>query len=1174
MRTRALSLWMMGSVVSGTLMSCGDPQAPPPPASGDAGTPIDAWAGGTVNLGREVTLRVPASSLPRDTRIAIARLGEVPQGGAGSFQPFGQGYELTPHGTEFALAQPARISVAVDRAALSARGLDARTAQLFHYDEAEERYVAVAGVIEESGALVASIEHFSKYVVMAQAQAVGAPGPAVALQAPVPNQVRAGSPIYLRATVLPAAGTAIAAVRVHYRKLHPVGQLYELGVMTPDRSPATPGPNTYGYLVPAAALGAGDLAAGDDFEWYVEATDSLGVTRTLAATPMTRDVTRSYAAGTLALEPATLEISSGFEKWLPLMAQDDAGDAYQLVPESVAVTSCPGAPGAPPALVGAADDQRASGIHFKAMGACAGVLSAGASGEVATAAVTVRGGQLAAIALYKYERVGGTEVRTRLEGTHEIKEGHTLELDALGSDAYGNTMQVNVSWQADAALGAIDGGGRLSTLDGSGFGKVTASVGGVGGVSAVQWVNVMGRSWQSKGAALNGATGQTWVTTAYPLMGYSMRDHAVRLRDGRVLAVGRGASQLYHPGDGNWTAIPAPWVGRMAFEVGELASGKVLTCGGFYSHHISATEVFDPQTNSWRSVAPLILGRNAHRLIALPDGRMLAIGGVDYFGARRAEVEAYDEVANRWIATPPMRIPRSNFGASLLDGGRVLVTGGYAVAGVESSAELRDPATGEWTATPPMLQGRANHIQVTLLNGKVLVAGGYGAAALSSAELYDPVTNTWTAVASMHRFRSGAAATLLPDGKVFVVGGSDGSAANATADLYDPVANTWTLIPMLYARYVPAATLLASGRVLVTSYAEGVAEIYLPSQPAPAPSLVSHGADVLVAWHEPNALANRVHVQRWTGTAWVPEGSGPVSSLGLEASWPRLAVHPLSGARQLVWQEQGTRASEIQVRRWNGAAWAQDVAGSLNVDPARDAVTPAIGFVGPTPHVTWSERDAAGRFQIYVRRWNGATWTQLGGSLNREPASSATAPSIAAFEGVPYVAWREEIAGVSHLFVSYWDGAAWTPAGNVLNSPGLAQASELSLHSDGETLSAVWRETLGVGRVHLARWDGGGWQEVGSPYIGMSGRTTAAPRLDSLGGIAYVAFREGLGSVAQAVVIHRRAVAGWARNGGSLNIDPARDAFAPALTFSGSTPFAAWAEANGTTHSIYVKALE
>lgn len=1138
------------------------------------GAEISAWAGGVVSYGNEVRLHVPAGSMERDARIAIARLASVPAiarvadggGGGDGFLPSGQGYELTPHGTAFALARPAKISIEVEVAALTARGLDPRTAQLFHYDEEARRYVNVAGALEGQ-ALVASLEHFSKYVVMAQAAALGDPGPAIAMQTPVPNPIRTGAPIYLRATVLPAPGTSIAAVRVHYRKLHPAGQPYTVAVMSPDSSPATPGTNTYGALVPGAWLGAGDLGVGADLEYFAEATDTLGVTRTLAAAPVTVDLLHHHEPSSLMLLPAVVDIAAGFEHWLPLMARDFAGTSYQIIPETVSVSSCPGS--GQPAL-GEVEDQRASGIRFRARTVCAGTLSATASGETVTVPVRVRTGHLAAIELYRYERLGGTEVRTRLEGTYAVREGEVIELDALGVDGFGNTMHVNVTWQADASVGTIDGEGRLYTLDGAGSGRVTASVGGLGGARAVQWFQVTGRSWRGKGAAIDRGSSAPWVALPLESLGYSPHDTAIRLHDDRVLFLSRNVSQLFHPGQANWSPASPRYLPRIYATASLLSDGRVLLTGGIVTPQ---SELFDPTSRTWSEAAPMLRQRSSHQQVTMLDGRVLVMGGFES-GSSGAGVESYDPVLNRWTARASMHTHRVDHAVTLLAGGRVLVSGGTTRAGMESSAEVYDPVTDTWSLTTAMSSPRRLHAQVLLPDGKVLAVGGAAAAALASAEIYDPATNLWTSVAPMSMALSEPSVAVLPNGQVLVAGGLNGSTWQAAVSLFDPHTGTWTAKPpMLTALQSPHAIPLSSGRVLVISSGSSSSEVYLSSQPAPRPSLAAAGSELYVAWHEPSPTSNRVRVKRWLGDAWAEVGAGGLGAPGREASHPSLALNPMTGQPSVAWQEQGS-AKELRVWRWDGASWSGSAA--LNVSGGRDAGAPALAFSGPTPYVAWQERGAAA-WQIYVRRWNGVEWQQLGGSLNRDPARHATAPALVVEGAIPYVAWQEERAAGSQLFVARWDGAAWTSVGGALNTEALASAIEPSLTLVNGHPLVAWRErTTTAARVQVARWTGAAWDAEG-PSLPLGAPAPPAedgtPWLSSVFGTPYLAMRELAAGAPQLVVKHRSG-AGWAQNGGSLNLSGDRSASPSSLVFLGSTPWAAWSEANGVTHSVYVKALE
>ena len=46
-----------------------------------------------------------------------------------------------------------------------------------------------------------------------------------------------------------------------------------------------------------------------------------------------------------------------------------------------------------------------------------------------------------------------------------------------------------------------------------------------------------------------------------------------------------------------------------------------------------------------------------------------------------------------------------------------------------------------------------------------------------------------------------------------------------------------------------------------------------------------------------------------------------------------------------------------------------------------------------------------------------------------DPGIDIAAPALAFYNGTPYVAWREGLAGASQIFVKHWDGATWRPDG-------------------------------------------------------------------------------------------------------------------------------------------------
>jgi hypothetical protein len=1182
MRTSAVPRLLLPSIL---LFACSPPDGPP-----GARELIRSKAGGSVSL-TDATLWVPAESLTEDATIGLTTLDALPPSNPGRFALAGQGYELTPHGTQFTLAFPALMNVTLDRAAMIANGLDPRTAQLFHFDEETGAYLDVASTFDDqTGKLAAAIEHFSKYVVMAQAAAATAPGPTVAMQGTVPAAVRAGAPIYLRATVIPSAGTAIASVRVFYQKLQPSPQPPVQAVMVPDNTPTMPGSNTYGFLVPAGFLSPADLGPGPDLAYYAEATDSLGITTTLAATPTTRDVTLSYVPGSLTLAPSLLDISAGFDRWLTATATDDAPSTFQLIPDAASVSSCPGPSGQP---IGTIDDQRASGIHFHALHACAGTVSVSTGTDTASIPVSVNIGQLASLGLSRYEQVGPAEVRTAFDGTFSLPEGHAIDLDALGSDGFGNTTNVNVTWSAAPAIGTIDTAGRLYALDGAGFGQVTANVGGIGGVTATQWFNIVGRAWNAVGTSPNVNPLNAW-TSAGTMTANRYLHTATLLLSGRVLVAGgsNGSSvlastELYDPATNGWSPAGSMGTVRHFHTATLLPSGKVLVTGGYNGSSVFAsTELYDPATNGWTPAGTMAVARYQHTATLLPSGKVLVTGGAAG-NAVFASAELYDPATNAWTSAGSMGAARCYHTATLLPNGKVLVAGAYGSSGSAlTSAELYDPATNGWTPAGAMSAARYLHAATLLSSGKVIVTGGSNAsAALTSAELYDPATNGWTPAGTLGAARYEHTATLLPSGKVLVTGGlqnSSGSgSAIASVELYDPATNGWASVgAMATTRLFQAATLLQSGRVLVTGGLNVIpgaaiisAEAFFASEPAVTPSIAFSGSTPYVAWHEASASANRIYVKHWNGSAWVQDGSSPLNvDMTREATVPRIAF--AGSVPYVAWQEASATAAQIYVKHWTGATWVQDVAGSLNVDTSKNAAAPAIAITGTTPYVAWEEQGTSAK-QIFVRQWSGTSWAQLGGSLSTNTGLDATRASIALASNTPYVTWEQLIAGGTHtLQVKHWTGSAWLQDGAILNVNVAADAREPMIASTNGVPYVTWRETLGgATNVYVAHWTGAAWILDGGSLSNDPTKSIASPAITFSGATPYVAWRETTGSASQIFVKHLNGST-WRQNGASLNANTTVNAFAPALGFDGANPYAAWSEAAGLLYAIQVKALQ
>lgn len=455
---------------------------------------ISSTNGGTVAYNQEAILQIPPESLPEDDKISIERISEIPNGVSDGYKSFGQAYRFSPPGTQFSLSSPSTLTIKYDTAAVLAQNLDPSSIQLFYFDEELERFINVPTLVDTSrGTVTAPIEHFTVYLPLAKLAVSGNLNPNIAMQAPIPNIIRADAPIYMRATVTDNhVNGAIAGVKLYCRKLKPTPSTWQAFEMTPeiDNTGSTGGVGRYVTLLPAYTLRSSDLGSGNDFEYYAEAIDNFGVSTTTSVTSV--NVTAFYVPGSLVATPASFNIASGFQRVLNFQAKDSASVTFTVIPETVSTNG-----------IGQILNVNSSGVLFKATTAIPGVVQAKFGlfpVESATSAVTVFQGNLDRISILD-------STGMPFSGTFQIKEGYEYEFDSKGNDAFGNTILILPQWNNTPNLGSIsvgplpsDGGAWLNTLDASGFGYVQAIL---GNKSAIQHIQILPRNWVQKGAALD-----------------------------------------------------------------------------------------------------------------------------------------------------------------------------------------------------------------------------------------------------------------------------------------------------------------------------------------------------------------------------------------------------------------------------------------------------------------------------------------------------------------------------------------------------------------------------------------------------------------------------------------------------------------------------------------------
>ncbi|MEP7300704.1 MAG: hypothetical protein ABI699_04185 [Caldimonas sp.] len=205
----------------------------------------------------------------------------------------------------------------------------------------------------------------------------------------------------------------------------------------------------------------------------------------------------------------------------------------------------------------------------------------------------------------------------------------------------------------------------------------------------------------------------------------------------------------------------------------------------------------------------------------------------------------------------------------------------------------------------------------------------------------------------------------------------------------------------------------------------------------PSVALDSAGNPV-VAWLEEGPASNiatGIHVKRWDGSGWVQLGDDLTNHrhpLVRFFDAPSIDVDPTTGQPVVAWSESsdgnpvGT-AYNVYVKRWDGSAWVQ-LGGALNVDAAAGARQAKIKVTASgTPVVTWWETPnwTAAKF------WNGSAWVRFGAQdfVSTVPTGSQDAAGTVLTldaAGNPFVVFG--VAGGP--FAAQGSSTGWAPLGN------------------------------------------------------------------------------------------------------------------------------------------------
>ena len=225
------------------------------------------------------------------------------------------------------------------------------------------------------------------------------------------------------------------------------------------------------------------------------------------------------------------------------------------------------------------------------------------------------------------------------------------------------------------------------------------------------------------------------------------------------------------------------------------------------------------------------------------------------------------------------------------------------------------------------------------------------------------------------------------------------------------------------------------------------------------------------------------NIARWEGVAWSALGVGvndAVADIAVfdDGDGPALYV---AGA---FTQAGGVPANRIA--KWDGETWSSFGPGLDNFTYIYELEVYDDGN-GPALYAAGDFTTIGGVQANRIAKWDGQSWSALGSGIGGSRVSAMVVFDSGHAPGL-YVAGLFQSAGGSTAnSVARWDGASWSPVGGGLPPFG-GEVRALVVHDDGsgEAMYAAGNFTSvgGVSAMRVAKWNGQSWSAlgIGLPY--------------------------------------------------------------------------------------------
>ena len=273
--------------------------------------------------------------------------------------------------------------------------------------------------------------------------------------------------------------------------------------------------------------------------------------------------------------------------------------------------------------------------------------------------------------------------------------------------------------------------------------------------------------------------------------------------------------------------------------------------------------------------------------------------------------------------------------------------------------------------------------------------------------------------------------------------------------------------------------------------------------------------------------AGDADVWSWNGTAWSQIGGDGMNSSWAASTYEQIGGFAYDGTN--LYAGLGTGNGDGEVWRWNGTSWSQIGGDGMNSSwptAQGDTVNTLLFDSGTLYSGTY---DSAGPGQVYS--YNGTSWSQIGGEFINNSWGFYGVSAVQVMQNVGDYLYAGLGNTVGTSLVWRFDGNSWTLVGGQgINGSWAANTYEqvMSMASYNGHLFVG----LGTSANDAEVWefDGNSWTKVGGDSLN-SGWTTNFEEVDSLasyGGYLYA----GLGASASDAEVWRYNGSSWTKIGG------------------------------------------